>query len=56
MLSESAGRAFSSLIVNLYNKMDLIYSSYTKVYESKILLIMDYASGVCGGGGDEMLP
>ena len=33
-LSESAGRAFSSLIVNLYNKLDLLYSSYTKVYEN----------------------
>ena len=53
VLSESAGRAFSSLIVNLYNKMDLMYSSYTKVYESKIVPIMDYASGVLGG---EMLP
>ena len=52
VLSESAGRAFSSLIVNLYNKMDLMYSSYTKVYESKIVPIMDYASGVWG----EMLP
>ena len=48
VLSESAGRAFSSLIVNLYNKMDLMYSSYTKVYESKIVPIMDYASGVWG--------
>ena len=48
MLSESAGRAFSSLIVNLYNKMDLMYSSYTKIYESKIVPIMDYASGVWG--------
>ena len=53
VLSESAGRAFSSLIVNLYNKMDLMYFSYTKVYESKIVPIMDYVSGVCvcGGGG-----
>ena len=48
VLSESAERAFSSLIVNLYNKMDLLYSSYTKVYESKIVPIMDYASGVWG--------
>ena len=48
VLSESAGRAFSSLIVNLYNKMDLMYFSYTKVYESKIVPIMDYASGVWG--------
>ena len=47
-LSESAGRAFSSLIVNLYNKMDLLYSSYTKVYESKLVPIMDYSSSVWG--------
>ena len=55
VLSESAGRAFSSLIVNLYNKMDLMYSSYTKVYESKIVPIMDYASGE-GGGGAKCFP
>ena len=48
VLSDSAGRAFSSLIVNFYNKMDLMYSFYTKVYESKIVPIMDYASGVWG--------
>ena len=47
-LSESAGRAFSSLIVNLYNKMDLLYSSYTKVYETKLVPIMDYSSSVWG--------
>ena len=47
-LSESAGRAFSSLIVNLYNKLDLIYSSYTKVYENKLVPIMDYSSSVWG--------
>ena len=47
-LSESAGRAFSSLIVNLYNKMDLLFSSYTKVYESKLVPIMDYSSSVWG--------
>ena len=47
-LSESVGRAFSSLIVNLYNKMDLLYSSYTKVYESKLVPIMHYSSSVWG--------
>ena len=45
-LNKSAGRAFSSLIVNLYNKMDLLYSSYTKVYECKRVPIMDYSSSV----------
>ena len=45
-LNESAGRAFSSLIVNLYNKMDLLYSSYTKVYECNLVPIMDYSSSV----------
>ena len=47
-LSASAGRAFSSLIVNLYNKLDLLYSSYTKVYENKLVPIMDYSSSVWG--------
>ena len=47
-LSASAGRAFSSLIVNLNNKLDLLYSSYTKVYENKLVPIMDYSSSVWG--------
>ena len=45
VLSESAGRAFSSLVVNLYRKVTLImYSSYSSVYNSKIVPIMDYSS------------
>ena len=48
MLSESAGRVFSSLIVNLYNKIDLMYSSYIKVCERKIMPIMVYSSSVWG--------
>ena len=45
VLSESAGRAFSSLVVTLYRKVTLImYSSYSSVYNSKIVPIMDYSS------------
>ena len=48
ILSEAAGRPFLSLVTNLYNKTDLMYSSYTKIYESKIVPIMDYCSCVMG--------
>ena len=46
VLSEAAGRAFSSLVTYLYNKTDLMYSSYTKIYDSKLVPIMDYCSSV----------
>ena len=46
VLSEAAGRAFSSLVINLYNKTDLMYSSYTKIYDSKLVPITDYCSSV----------
>ena len=48
VLSVAAGRAFSSLVTNLYNKTDLMYSSYTKIYDSKLVPIMDYCSSVWG--------
>ena len=48
VLSEAAGRAFSSLVSNLYNKVDVMYSTYTKLYDTKIVPIMDYASSIWG--------
>ena len=40
-------------VTNFYNKTDLMFSSYTKIYDSKLAptCIMDYCSSVWGGGG-----
>ena len=56
VLSEAAGRVFSCWVTNLYrvtnlyNKTDIMYmySSYTKIYDSKLVPIMDYWSSVWG--------
>ena len=48
VLSEAAGRAFSSLVSNLYNKVDVMHSTYTKLYDTKIVPVMDYASRILG--------
>ena len=48
MLAESAGRALGSI----YNKYKINrgfgYSTYTKLYESGVVPILDYCSSVCG--------
>ena len=46
VLSESAGRAFSILVSNLYKKVDVMWSTYSKKYKSKLVPIMDYWSSV----------
>jgi len=48
VLSESAGRAFSLLVSNLYKKVDVMWSTYSKKYTSKLVPIMDYCSSVWG--------
>jgi len=48
ILSESAGRAFVMLVSNLYKKVDVTWSTYSKMYKSKLVPIMDYCSSVWG--------
>lgn len=48
VLAESASRAFSSLIHSLFNKTDLMFATYKKIYSSKIIPIMDYSASVWG--------
>ena len=40
--------AFSMLVSNLYKKVDVTWSTYSKVYKSKLVPIMDYCSSVWG--------
>ena len=49
VLSESAGRAFSMLVSNLYKKVDVTWSTYSKMYKSKLVPIMDYNVLLFGG-------
>ena len=37
VLSESAGRAFPMLVSNLYKKVDVTWSTYSKMYKSKLV-------------------
>mgnify|MGYP000508891608 FL=1 len=46
VLSESAGQAFLLLVSNLYKKVDVMWSTYSKKYKSKLVPIMDYWSSV----------
>ena len=49
VLSESAGRAFSMLVSNLYKKVDVTWSTYSKMYKSKLVPIMDYYEDIYMG-------
>ena len=48
VLIESAGRAFSMLVSNLYKKVNVTWSTYSKMYKSKLVPFMDYCSSVWG--------
>ena len=48
VLAEAASRALGSVINKCLKHNSIMYNSYTKVYNSGISSIMDYASGVWG--------
>ena len=49
VLYESAGRALGALVAKYHNLNGLGYDSYTKIYQSTVVPVSDYASGVWGG-------
>ena len=48
ILADSAGRALGGVISKCIRQNSLMYNTYTKVYHTGIVPIMDYASGVWG--------
>ena len=46
VLSEAAGRSLSGIIAKLASFRDAGFQTYTKPYESCVVLIMDYFSGI----------
>ena len=48
LLADAAGRALGSLVAKHRSVQGLPYETFTKVYKSTVVPVMDYASGIWG--------
>ncbi len=54
MLSGVAGRALGSIISKLKSLKNVAFETFSKLYHSGVVPIMDYCSGIWGYGNLEM--